>query len=1406
MRASSLIPFVVVALFASLAACGADGEKEEDPRDDRDATDIAPLDVGQNDVPDALDAGDTAAPDTDDAIDDAGLDGSGDASDAGPQSETAFIQASGGIIDFDRVRLTFTRGAVNQETAVTIAFSDFAAPEDVEPLTPIYRFTPENTVFATTVAASFTLDEEDGAAQIFWTELDSENFRPLASDVSGTRVSGTISHFSYGFVGRFADDLCGGDPVNTCGGCVALTGEFGAPCGNGGTLACTEDLNELLCEGEAVCGDAIVGGDEGCDGESLGGLVCIDFAQYDGGSLSCDGACALVFDACTGPDPCEGVACDLAPDTSCEGNTAVSFALPGTCSLGECEFTETREDCGSLTCRAGECSSNPVPGDLVITEFLADVDGEEDGNEWFEVYNTSARDIGLRGLVVRDDDGDSFTVNGDVTIAANQWFVFGASETAVPSGVDFNYGDVDGSWALANGGDEIVLEWADEEIDRVTYTGGWPGASGRSAQLDDDALALDNDDSDVWCDGIGVYGFGLNEGTPGDANPDCDPVDLCEGVFCDEAPAARCEGDLALMPDAFGTCAAGVCSYPERAFDCTEFGGCADGACVTPPARPAPGDIEIREFLPNPLGDDVGFEWVEIENVSGVALDLSDIVLRDDGGDRVSIPFGTVLAADRLAVLAASAEAVPGDVLIEWRSLRGGFTLTNTSDEIVIDDEGVTVARVAYASGWSLAEGRSTSFGRESRNPSDADEWCSGSGLYGIGGNEGSPGEANDYCVDPCDSVTCDSAPVVSCNGDLLIEYVVPGMCMDGFCSYEEAPFDCAEFGGCAAGVCVVDPCAAVACDAPPVDACEGEVAVQYEPLGVCARGDCSYAEERSDCTEFGGCLEGVCAIEARAPAAGELVLTEFFADAPGADGDFEWFELHNVTDETLNLAGVTVGDDGADSFLVETVTLIGPGEFAVFVAAETTLPAIEGLTPIVYGGEITIGNTIDEFVVSLEDLEIDRVVYDTTAGWEVPTGATLSLDATALDNSVPGAWCEGVEAYNEAGFLGTPGASNPACPIDLCAAVVCETPPADGCVGDVAALYSNPGVCVEGICQYETNQLDCTDFGGCVDAACVTPPEAAAAGDLQITEIMVNPLGTDSGAEWLEVWNTTDGALDLSGVVVSDAGTQSFAVPPLTYLGPSEFLVFGSDVADYPGAEINWSPLGTFTLTNNGDAIILTGEVEIDRVFWDATWPITEGYSMSLNPGSLDNDLATSWCLGRGSAADPNRGTPTLPNVACADIICGDGLTQEDEECDDGNTEDGDGCDSACVREFVDPCAGVVCNTPPLALCEASLAITFGVAGTCAEGECSYTRVEEDCSEEGGFCVDGACVSGGGRPAAPGDLVITEIMPDPTAVGDDTGEWFEVLNLSGDALSLTNVELTDDGGQTVVIDGLAVI
>jgi cysteine-rich repeat protein len=287
--------------------------------------------------------------------------------------------------------------------------------------------------------------------------------------------------------------------------------------------------------------------------------------------------------------------------------------------------------------------------------------------------------------------------------------------------------------------------------------------------------------------------------------------------------------------------------------------------------------------------------------------------------------------------------------------------------------------------------------------------------------------------------------------------------------------------------------------------------------------------------------------------------------------------------------------------------------------------------------------------------------------------------------------------------------------------------------------------------------------------------------GSIVITEFMAKPKAvTDAVGEWFEVYNPTDKAIDINGWVVRDEGANSHTInlPGGLKVLPKGYRVLaangdpsqnGGVVADYV--------YSNFTLSNVADNIIVqwNGQI-IDEVTYQKKavgsqvgFDIVDGQANSLDPGALNadtNDAYQSWCLGKkpwtgskgdfgspgkanASCANPCKGKgdqtacgsdPSLPNggllwcisgECVAKPYCGDGTVNNDEVCDDGNNVPGDGCDPSCKLEP--------------------------------------------------------------KPPEPGTLVVSEIMPDPDAVKDENGEWFEVYNPTKAPVDMTGWKFTDD-------------
>ncbi|MCA9513913.1 MAG: lamin tail domain-containing protein [Myxococcales bacterium] len=309
--------------------------------------------------------------------------------------------------------------------------------------------------------------------------------------------------------------------------------------------------------------------------------------------------------------------------------------------------------------------------------------------------------------------------------------------------------------------------------------------------------------------------------------------------------------------------------------------------------------------------------------------------------------------------------------------------------------------------------------------------------------------------VVPCENVTCTTRPAPDCDGNVARIFAASGTCNPaippaGACEYAVTDtLDCELSGkSCRAGACVDPadfPCDPNPCDVPPQGTCAGSVPTEVAATGTCTAQDrtasCAYAPTtRAACPAGQSCYLGRCATGLAAPAAaGDLVIDEIMANPAAADDAGEWLELANPGTVARVLDGCVLKDDGADSHTITpgagATVIVPPGGFVVLArSGDAADNGAGGLADYVYGadGGFTLANAADEVVLVCGGVEIDRVAYDTGAGWPAETGASLSLspaNTTAVANDARAAWCVAPAAYGTKVQKGSPRRANPACP-----------------------------------------------------------------------------------------------------------------------------------------------------------------------------------------------------------------------------------------------------------------------------------------------------------------------------------------------------------------------------------------
>ncbi len=176
-------------------------------------------------------------------------------------------------------------------------------------------------------------------------------------------------------------------------------------------------------------------------------------------------------------------------------------------------------------------------------------------------------------------------------------------------------------------------------------------------------------------------------------------------------------------------------------------------------------------------------------------------------------------------------------------------------------------------------------------------------------------------------------------------------------------------------------------------------------------------------------------------------------------------------------------------------------------------------------------------------------------------------------------------------------------------------------------------------------------------------------AGDLRITELMINPAAvSDDGGEWLELYNSSGRRLILNGLVVEAAERHVLTSDRLIYLDPGAYLVLGdSDRLDLNGeSPVDYALPGLLLSNEGGEVQVIYGSTLIAHQSWGQ---MASGASYSLDGSRLDQYTdAASWCAAPSSwGEDTDRGSPGAPNGLCTSWDHdGDGFSGDQGDCDD--------------------------------------------------------------------------------------------------------------------------------------------
>ncbi len=245
------------------------------------------------------------------------------------------------------------------------------------------------------------------------------------------------------------------------------------------------------------------------------------------------------------------------------------------------------------------CTATICPGDLTITEFMADPSYESNYNaEWFEIHNATTRNLDLNGLVVGSDADSGFTVLTSLLVPAGEYVVFGVNANTATNGgitVDYPYSYFT-QMRLQRAADSISLSFAGALIDEVVWNNGsgWGVTQNYShhVNLPIEPLSWANDLAHNWCASVTIGGSGSGgswRGTPGVANSQ-----LCNGSSSDD------DGD----------------GYSEVQGDCDDADSSVNPGAIDGDAAPfgrANDDADCDGVIDDGACDDDGDGYAEID-------------------------------------------------------------------------------------------------------------------------------------------------------------------------------------------------------------------------------------------------------------------------------------------------------------------------------------------------------------------------------------------------------------------------------------------------------------------------------------------------------------------------------------------------------------------------------------------------------------------------------------------------------------------------------------------------------------------------------------------------------------------------------------------------------------------------
>ena len=596
----------------------------------------------------------------------------------------------------------------------------------------------------------------------------------------------------------------------------------------------------------------------------------------------------------------------------------------------------------------------------------------------------------------------------------------------------------------------------------------------------------------------------------------------------------------------------------------------------------------------------------------------------------------------------------------------------------------------------------------------------------------------------------------------------------------------------------------------------------------------------------------------------GDLVITEIFANPMGADEGNEWFEIYNATETAIDLSGLTLQTAKDDGSSVKEHSIVGLSvEAGSYVVVGGVIEdARPEHVDYGYGNDLgDLRNTSGAISVACGEVAIDGVLYAEAAD-ATSRGLDGSRPPDATLNDDLSLWCDATTMFSDE-IIGTPGGANDACTPTGVPSTCSENGVVRDVVGPaigdlvLSEYHPDPQIVEDAAGEwfeiYAATRVDLNgvSFGklaeeieGTIGAAeCITAEagsyfvvargdDPAANGGLPVVDALFDfALGNTSGALVLVYGEDILDEISWAG---SDPGAASSLDPDFLSAdgndNPDAFCAaitpYGDGDLGTPGGPNDVEcevapPLGQCF---DGSAYIdiippAAGQVIITEFHpnpgsvddADGEWfELRAAAAFHLNgmefgrEGTVETIVEANDCIllgvddhiviARGADPDGNGGLDDVTSTfdfslgnSDSTMFVGYGGEVLDEITWATSTS---GATTALDPSITDPLG----NDDPTNWCTSTTPYGAGDLGSPAAPNAACGSINPTACNDGG--VDRDVV-----PPVAGDLVITEFMPDPSAVADAQGEWFEVLVLAD--VDLNGLELgTEVGSVSTTVPG----